>query len=182
MVIFSKFPILKSNFIPHNRFFNATIGEIFGRKGVLTATVETPRGKLEIINVHLHEEGFWFVDKLIRRHQLKKIISRLSDKDTATILCGDFNDHNFIQGRMFTETIQGRGFLNPTNESLEPTYRIDNTYFNGLLNRPTFSMRFDYIFVRHLESLKLSVKKYSRELLSPPLSDHDPIILNLSSE
>jgi endonuclease/exonuclease/phosphatase family metal-dependent hydrolase len=182
LVILSKFPIVTSNFTPHNRFYNATVGEFLGRKGVLTATVETPPGLLEIVNLHLHEESLWWGDHSIRRYQLGRVAAHIDNCDTAAVLCGDFNEPLLMSKPVFDDTIGSRGFINPTTATLEPTYRKDNQYFNGMFNRPDVSKRFDYIFTRHLDKLRLHVSSYERELLQPELSDHDPVRLTLNDD
>lgn len=180
LVIFSKFPILNSSFIPHNRFSNSTLGEVFGRKGVLHATVKTPVGNLEIMNIHLHEEGLWFADRIIRYNQLSRILEQVNANNKPSILVGDFNQFNLVQRLDFMNLLQANNFIHAGKEkNLTPSYRLENPYFNGFFNNPPGSVRLDYIFTRKLDVLKLKVIDYQVEILKPSLSDHDPVILTL---
>jgi endonuclease/exonuclease/phosphatase family metal-dependent hydrolase len=181
LVILSKWPILDSTFVPHNRLANSTIGEVFGRKGFLRATIKTPLGKLEVINIHLHEEGVWFADRVIRRNQLFRILTQASGKENVSILAGDFNQGDLLKRSEFMSLLEYKGFKHASEGlELEPSYRLENPYYNGLFNVP-YSERLDYIFVRQLAMLKLKVASYQAKILEPSLSDHDPVILTLES-
>lgn len=180
LVIFSKFKILESAFVPHNRLANSTIGEVFGRKGYLRATIKTPAGNLEVINIHLHEEGIWFADRIIRRNQLAQILKQVNNIDKPSILLGDFNQFDLIKRNDFINLLKTNDFFHADQEeNLAASYRQENIYFNGLFNNPSGSVRLDYVFIRKLDMLNLEVKDYHVEILEPSLSDHDPVILTL---
>src|SRR5215469_18877396 len=53
LVIFSKFPLIQSHFRPFTQFTPSWIERI-ARKGVLEATLETPYGHMQVLNIHLH--------------------------------------------------------------------------------------------------------------------------------
>lgn len=61
-----------------------------------------------------------------------------------------------------------------------PSYRLNNPLVDNWINRVSYSRRLDYILVSLVEKLGLKVVQYEPIYLTPPLSDHDPIILSLS--
>jgi endonuclease/exonuclease/phosphatase family metal-dependent hydrolase len=50
------------------------------------------------------------------------------------------------------------------------------------LNRIRFPKRYDYVFVKNTDAVGLQVVRYEPEYLKPPLSDHDPVILELADD
>ena len=188
LVIFSKFPILRSAFIPFPRFLNAAIPEFFSRKGFLDALLETPQGPLRIITTHLHQPAF-FGDAFVRRRQLAHALKHLDAADHAlpTILAGDFNEHHIAAHEDFVGPLRSARLHHPhTGDTLLPSFRPENPYANRLADRFTNSKikdpkRYDHILVRHLDRAGLSVDRYEPIPLNPPLSDHDPVILTLTA-
>ena len=57
MMIFSRFPISEEFFAPFFRYSSPC--EMFGHKGFLEAVVETPWGKMRVVDTHLHSWIFW---------------------------------------------------------------------------------------------------------------------------
>ena len=180
LVIFSKFKITEEKFIPF-KIFEYSIFEYFGRKGVLEAVVETPVGLLHVINTHLHSGEYNF-DKKIRLSQLNRVFKVANGKRGMPIVfTGDLNQHAIIDNKEF-DVLSEHDFIHPVLEEgaiPKPTYRRDNPFVNGFINRS--SKRLDYIFVRHLEKYNLNVVKYSPIHLKPAVSDHDPVLIFLST-
>lgn len=182
LVVFSKFPIKKWKFVPfdHNGY---SLIEHIGRKGVLIVTLKTPRGLLEIINTHLHQEGSVLAQR-VRYKQIKSILSKFSMNDgSPTIFTGDFNQHGLMQRKKFARILAAERFIHPAlsqEEELRPSYRLSNPLVSLLLNPVASSRRLDYILVRSLEQFNLEVTHYAPVYLNPVLSDHDPVLLSLS--
>jgi endonuclease/exonuclease/phosphatase family metal-dependent hydrolase len=184
LVIFSKFPIIQHTFIPFNHFTPSLVERI-GRKGVLEATIETPYGVMQIFNIHLHM-GINFFARRARVKQLKSVIERMKvHRHLPIILAGDFNENALMEQKKFITILQSIGLAHSAYfEQYEfmPSYRIKNPLVNNWINRSKYSRRLDYILVRLTEEFDLKVVQYEPMYLIPPLSDHDPIFLSLSSD
>jgi endonuclease/exonuclease/phosphatase family metal-dependent hydrolase len=184
LVIFSKFPILQSTFTPFRQFTPSVIERI-GRKGVLEATIDTPYGVVQLLNIHLHV-GKHVLAHRIRVKQLKSVLELMqSYGNVPIILAGDFNENALMEQKQFAPMLQSRGLTHSLHfEQYEfmPSYRIKNPLVNTWLNRSKYSRRLDYILVRLTEECDLKVVQYEPMYLIPPLSDHDPILLSLSSD
>lgn len=185
LVIFSKFPILESSFISYSRLFNSAVGEVLARKGFLEAIVKTPKGKMRILNTHLHEETPLF-DRTVRMSQLAKLFGLVGQDDLPTILTGDFNEEALMHQENFSALFDSRGFKHPIKtvnaKDVVPTYRPGNPYVDNWVNRTSLPKRYDYILVKNMDKLGLFAKQYEPQIINPPLSDHDPILLVLKSE
>lgn len=182
LVIFSKHPILTSKFLPFNRFLNSSLPEFFPRKGFLDAVIRTPTGNLRVVNIHFHQPS-WFFDRKIRLYQLSRILRFLkSETDPLpTIIAGDFNEHDLANQKSFLNLLSRSGFTySGKGKKLLPTYRPENPYVNNILNRIKQALTFDYIFLKDMDRLGLGVGNYKPIYLDPPLSDHDPVLLELS--
>jgi endonuclease/exonuclease/phosphatase family metal-dependent hydrolase len=184
LVIFSKFPIIQYKFMPFNQFTPSLIEHI-GRKGVLEATIETPYGVIQVFNIHLHV-GKNFLAHSIRVKQLKSVLERMkSQRNLPIILAGDFNEDALMDQKKFVTLLQSRGLTHSLHfEQYEfmPSYRIKNPFVNNWINRSKYSRRLDYILVSLTEEFDLKVVQYEPMYLIPPLSDHDPVFLSLSSD
>ncbi|MDD4902286.1 MAG: endonuclease/exonuclease/phosphatase family protein [Patescibacteria group bacterium] len=181
LMIFSKFPVSKESFFPFFRYYS--VCEMFGHKGFLEAVVETPRGKLRVINTHLHSWIFW--GKKFRLQQLRRIMDRLGPDRTPVVMGGDFNQHDILSHESFAAMLATNNFSIPASEGLLfslPTYRKENPLVDRWPNRVPFSHRLDYIFTRGLEQWGFAVKDHRPIVLEPPLSDHDPVELILTKE
>jgi len=184
LVIFSKFPIVQYKFVPFNQFTPSLIERI-GRKGALEATIETPYGVIQVVNTHLHM-GKSFFARNIRVKQLKSILERMKGQlHLPVILAGDFNENVLMEQKKFVNILRSRGLAHSMHfEQYEfmPSYRINNPFVNNWLNRSKYSRRLDYILVSLTEDFDLKVVQYEPMYLIPPLSDHDPVFLSLSSD
>jgi len=184
LVIFSKFPIIQHKFIPFNHFTPSLVEHI-GRKGVLEATLETPHGIMQVFNIHLHM-GINFFARRTRVKQLKSVIERMKiHRHLPIILAGDFNENALMEQKKFVTILQSIDLIHSVYfEQYEfmPSYRVKNPLVNNWLNRSKYSRRLDYILVRLTEEFDLKVAQYEPMYLIPPLSDHDPIFLSLSSD
>ena len=101
------------------------------------------------------------------------------------ILAGDFNENALMEQKKFATLLQSIGLTHSVYfEQYEfmPSYRIKNPLVNNWLNRSKYSRRLDYILVSLTEEFDLKVVQYEPMYLIPPLSDHDPIFLSLSSD
>lgn len=187
LAIFSKFPIRRSRFVPFSRIWNSAFSEFFSRKGFLEAVVETPHGLLRVVNVHLHQPSF-FLDSYVRQSQIKYLLKYLEDDygNLPVLLAGDLNEHNLARKTPFAEFLRTAGFLHPSlglGRELAPTYRPENRYVKNLINWPFQGpYRLDYFFLKGLREIGLGVSRYEPVHLSPPLSDHDPVVLVLKRE
>ncbi|MDD5527599.1 MAG: endonuclease/exonuclease/phosphatase family protein [Patescibacteria group bacterium] len=182
LMIFSKFPVSEENFFPFPRL-NYSFTEMCGHKGFLEAVLETPWGKLRMIDTHLHSWIFW--GKKFRLKQLRKIMSRLEANDLPVILAGDFNQHDILGHELFAAMLANNNFNIPAGEESlfsAPTYRRENPFVDMWPNRVPFSHRLDYIFTRGLERWGFAVKDHRPIILEPTLSDHDPVELVLTKD
>jgi endonuclease/exonuclease/phosphatase family metal-dependent hydrolase len=183
LVIFSKFPITEYRFTPFHHFTPSVVERI-GRKGVLEATIETPHGMMQVFNIHLHV-GRHFLAHKIRVKQLQSVLERINRQPhLSSILAGDFNENALMEQKKFVTMLQSKGLMHSLYfEKYEfmPSYRIKNPLVNTWLNREKYSRRLDYILVNIAENLYLKVIQYEPIYLHPPLSDHDPVFLSLSS-
>jgi endonuclease/exonuclease/phosphatase family metal-dependent hydrolase len=184
LVIFSKFPIIQYQFTPFSHFTPSVVERI-GRKGVLEATIETPHGTMQVLNIHLHV-GRHFLAHKIRVKQLKSVLERIKiQPHISSILAGDFNENALMEQKKFVTMLQSRGLTHSLHfEKYEfmPSYRIKNPLVNTWINREKYSRRLDYILVNLTEDFYLKVMQYEPIYLNPPLSDHDPVFLSLSSD
>lgn len=184
LVIFSKFPIIQQQFIPFSHFTPSVVERI-GRKGVLEATIETPYGPMQVFNIHLHVGSHFFAHK-IRVKQLNSVLERMAiQPHVSSILAGDFNENALMEQNKFVTMLQSKGLRHSLYfEKYEfmPSYRIKNPLVNTWINREKYSRRLDYILVNMAKDFYLKVMQYEPIYLNPPLSDHDPIFLSLSSD
>ncbi len=182
LMVLSKFPVKFKRFVPYSRLFNSAIGELFARKGFLEVILETPNGDLRVINTHLHEETPFF-DRSVRLAQLRKIFNMIENKNFPTLLMGDFNQHSMAHQKDFSDFFDSFGLHHPLHRDPQlPTYRPGNIYVDSWINRTKTPKRFDYIMVGLLDRLGLEATHYKPEHLEVDLSDHDPVLLLLSSE
>jgi len=182
LVIFSKFPIIQDKFVPFQQFTPSVIERI-GRKGILETTIKTPYGTIQVFNTHLHKEQKFFAHS-IRVKQVKTILERMqAQQHMPVILAGDFNENALMEQKKFVTILQSRGLMHSIHfERYEymPSYRLNNPLVDTWMNRVSYSRRLDYILVSLVEKLGLQVVQYEPIYLTPPLSDHDPVILSLS--
>ena len=183
LVIFSKFPIIEHTFMPFNQF-TPSLAERIGRKGVLQATIETPHGIMQVFNIHLHMGRKFFAHN-IRVKQLKSVLERIEvQRHMPVILAGDFNEHALMEQKKFADMLHAKGLTQALSfEPYErmPSYRLNNPLVNNWLDSVKGSCRFDYILVRITEDFDLKIASYEPIYLVPALSDHDPVLLSLSS-
>lgn len=181
LLTLSKFPIKKSRFVPYNRLLNSALGEVFARKGFLETILEAPEGELRVVNTHLHEEAIVF-DRKVRLRQLKRIFRDMGGSIMPAVLVGDLNQDAIEHQEDFAELFESLGFEHPKllGEN-EHTYRPENPYVDNWVNRTKTPKRFDYILVRGLQDLGLKTSDYAPQHLPTALSDHDPILLTLTS-
>ncbi len=180
LVTFSKFPILANSFIPFPRLFFSPI-EWLGRKGVLMTLLDTPYGKLRMINVHL-SKGFLYPEA-VRLRQLKHLFIHVQSLSPVfTCIAGDFDQQDFVHNRKFSELITKHNFIHPPGDTIKPSYRAENKYVDIWMNRIRHSKRLDYIVYNHLGSLHVAVEQYAVIYLDKPLSDHDPVLLDFRQE
>jgi len=182
LVILSKFPIIESHFRPFTQLTPSWIERI-ARKGVLAATLETPYGRMQVCNIHLHA-GTHGLARSIRFKQLTSVVERMQGpRNVPAILAGDFNEHGLMEQKQFTHLLHSRHLTHTVQGEhgpCRPSYRVENPLVHHWLNRATYSRRLDYIFIRFPEGWDLQVVHYEPLYLIPPLSDHDPVLLSLT--
>jgi endonuclease/exonuclease/phosphatase family metal-dependent hydrolase len=129
--------------------------------------------------------GKHFFARNIRVKQLKSILEHIKlPPYLPIILAGDFNENALMEQKKFVTILHSRGLTHSLHfEQYEfmPSYRIKNPFVNNWLNRSKYSRRLDYILVSLTEGFDLKVAQYEPMYLIPPLSDHDPVFLSLSS-
>lgn len=178
LLTLSKFPIISEKFIRFGisgKFWT----EWMGNKGFLETFLKTPWGVLRVINTHLHQPRM-----SVRFQQIKKMFAYLEqDQETPTILAGDFNQDVLLEDIDFLKVLNNTNFIHPgiLKDAPRHTYRLNNLLTQTWLNRLKESGHLDYIFIRFLEKFGLQVREYTPIHLAEPLSDHDPVILKLSS-
>lgn len=178
LLIFSKFNFADSSF-RRFPFLAWPLSECVGRKGVLLAYVATPWGKLRLINLHLYQPRFqprWQQFQVVRQ-ELER------DSETPTILAGDFNEPDLWKKTDYTEVFQALSYSEPRSVAIGPllTHRRDNFYAQNWSNRVRSSEQIDYIMIKGMEELGLKAVDYQALPLDSSLSDHDPLLLTLSS-
>ena len=181
LLTFSKFPIMSVRFIPFGRL-SISVSEFIGNKGVLETIINTPKGLLRVLNIHLHHESSRVLNSTrIRVRQLRKLFETIkNDSDMATVLAGDFNQHDMANKTIFNEIFGSRNFsFNGSVETFESTYRKENLFVNNWINRITHSQTYDYILTKGLDKIGMAVKSYTPLYMDPVLSDHDPISITL---
>jgi len=181
LLTFSTFPITSVRFIPFGRK-GLSVSEVIGNKGVLETIVQTPKGPLRILNLHLHHQSSKFIKtEKIRLQQLQKLFNDLKhESPLPTILMGDFNEHGMMQEKSYADLFEKAGFIHHNNGTeLLPTYRTENYFVNNWLNRVPQSQRYDYILTKDIEKNDLHFSGYAPWYIDPPLSDHDPVVLTV---
>jgi endonuclease/exonuclease/phosphatase family metal-dependent hydrolase len=138
------------------------------KRGVMRASIQTPAGRINIINAHLS------LFKLERRKQLKILLGKewlLSvPQDEPLILCGDFNAGPLSRtyrtlSRLLIDVQKDRN--NPNFSTSHPTFHSRSPLF-----------RIDHIFVsRHFRTLNVEV---TRTLDTQTASDHLPLVADLA--
>jgi endonuclease/exonuclease/phosphatase family metal-dependent hydrolase len=179
LMVFSKFPILEENFFQFFRYYSPV--ESVGHKGFLEVKIETPWGKMRVVDTHLHSWIFW--GGKFRVKQLKKIMIHLAQDDSPVVLAGDFNQHDILWRDPFAALLAENNFKVPAGGEeffSVPTHRVENPFANMWPNRVPFSRRLDYIFTSGLDKWGFAVKNHQPIILDPPLSDHDPVELVLA--
>lgn len=91
LLTLSRWPIAASRFQPSEAFRAMRRDERIGRKGSLWSTVDTPAGRLMVVNAHLYA-GTGPGDSRIRAEQVRQLLGeRELDSDQPAVLLGDFN-------------------------------------------------------------------------------------------
>jgi len=180
LVIFSKFPIFSRAFIAFD-FISFAPQESAGKKGALVANVQTPQGKLRIVNTHLCQRSL-FLEKRTRLNQMRRILNVLSLQSAMpTVIAGDFNEKDIFKNKIFGALMDAHTFVHPSTDEFHPTYRKENPYVNIWMNRISHSKRIDYIMHNDLSPLNLISSEYSVLYPERLLSDHDPVVLVLKT-
>lgn len=182
LITYSRFPVITSRFIPFSRFLNVAFVEFLARKGFLETILRTPEGPLRVVNTHLHKISM-IGSTWIHARQIRRILRFLKgEKEMPTILAGDFNEDRMMEHPWFRDAFAAAGFTDPEpaqGEKIRPSYRKENPYVNQWPNRVKVSERCDYVFFRGLG--RPEVASYAPIPEHPPLSDHDPVALNLTN-
>ncbi|MEO5646419.1 MAG: endonuclease/exonuclease/phosphatase family protein [Candidatus Paceibacterota bacterium] len=179
LLTFSTFPIKSVRFIPFGRW-GISVSEFIGNKGALETIVETPKGLLRVLNIHLHHESSKiFNSTRIRLRQLRKLLTLIKDdEEIATVLAGDFNQHDMANKKLFNEIFGSHNFVfHGDIETVQPTYRKENNLVNNWINRIAHSQTYDYILTKHLNKIDAVATSYTPLYIDPVLSDHDPVSL-----
>lgn len=145
-LILSKYPISKVENIP--------LSSAKYSRTALRVTLDTPKGKLDVINIHLG------LSKEVRFDQLNEINKALFPDSTPTILAGDFN---------ITDTSELEPLL---SEFIDTAVETKQSHLNTFENKNK-KARIDYVLVEK----NLIPKYYS--IPKVKYSDHYPIIVDI---
>lgn len=129
----------------------------------LSATVETPWGKVRVWNAHLDTR----INAAERLEQLEPVIADAAAHTGPRLIGGDFNTNDFLwlgnvvpvpggpsHGLMIRRAMEARGFVTP--------------FADRLTTFPTLHRHLDWIFVNGLRAVESSVEPV-------PFSDHHAI-------
>ena len=180
LITFSKFPVIRCEFTPF-KSRQYSIVEWLGRKGVLETIVKTPAGPLRVINTHMYYGKSALASKM-RLRELNTIVSFSKKNDhIPTVLAGDLNQDNIIKHDHIGILLENEFNHHVTggDETLLPSYRIENPYVDNLMNRDKKSRRYDYILTKNIKKYNLEVHSYAPIITDKVLSDHDPVLMSL---
>ena len=185
LLTFSKYPINNETFYKFPEFSKFKLDERIAQKGFLITEIETPIGKILIINIHLCA-GRTYNSALTRLKQIKfflKILENFHFKNKPVLLMGDFNirhpkltksDKGSPDIELYNILTDSLGFNEATNTDTEINFTYDimeNSYANMWYNRFEGRQIFDYIFYR--TPFKTNLLKYEIVFKKPTLvSDH----------
>lgn len=144
--ILSKFPILsvENKILPHWKY----------KRSALKATVKTPSGNINVINVHLS------LSKDIRKKQITIIKEWILEDRLPTILAGDFN------------TVDKEELMPILSILNDAAVIEDKTHINTFKTNK-YNARIDYIFTPKT----YFIKSYTVPAFN--FSDHYPVIVDL---
>jgi len=139
-----------------------SIGDIRDHaRNIQYTTIETPKGKVTVINVH----GLWSLegkgDTESRLEQSEKILDLMKKLKGEVILCGDFN--------LLPETESIKLFEKAGLRNLIREYKVKSTRTSYYKKPEEYA---DYIFV----SKDINVKEF--RVLPEEVSDHVPLFLD----
>lgn len=176
LMIFSKFPLQHVTFTPFSPI-SLPLSERIGKKGMLSAEIDTPVGKIHIANLHLYQP-----ESRVRIGQLEIALKQLDhESSAATLLGGDFNQDKMWEQPAYAKRLEQANFSEAREvaQTKLETHRLANSYAHTWTNRITMSGQLDYILFRNFSGLKLKPVTYNPDYLPAPLSDHDPLFLAL---
>ena len=135
-----------------------------------------------LIPIYIKNRDFLLI--IYELNNSSTILERMQKQQhLPVILAGDFNENALMEQKKFVTILQSRGLTHSIHfERYEymPSYRLTNPLVDNWINRVRYSRRLDYILVSLVDKLGLKVAQYEPIYLTPPLSDHDPVILSLS--
>ena len=184
LVIFSKFQIKNTTFTPFKNPILSSIQERIGRKGYLTAEIETTNGPLLVINTHLYSLQSIHASA-VRIYQLKQIFKATAEKRKSmpSVFTGDLNEDALKNPVRSKEILKEDSFIDSTEltgEKIEPSYRPENPLTHTRFNNGEDPLRLDYVLFGNLQ--RLGLRATSNDVLpqpEKPLSDHDPVMVTL---
>ncbi len=184
LVIFSKFPIKSATFTPFKNPILSSVQERIGRKGYLTAEIQTPKGSLLVINTHLYSLRSVHASA-VRIYQLNQIFKATKERREAmpSVLAGDLNEDALKNPIRFKEVLKQERFVDSTEltgEKIMPSYRPENPLTHTRFNNGDTPLRLDYVLFGNF--LKLRMAPVSNDIVpqpQSPLSDHDPVMVTL---
>lgn len=176
LMIAAKFPLEQVAFSPFAPV-NLPLSERWAHKGVLQAVVETPQGRLSIFNTHLYQPR---LD--VRLSQFQTVVQLLKKNlNTSACVVGDFNQEDMKTHPEFSAQLADCGFTEPLPNTSFFTHRLENSYARTWTNRVVQSAQLDYIYIHQFEQLGVQPSTYEALYHTPPLSDHDPVLLTCIS-
>ncbi len=186
LVVYSRFPIITSNFEPFGRRLRYGVVEKVGRKGFMKTAIKINSTPVLIINTHLFT-GQNVVGEILRQRQISNILDKIErlKGEIPTFLMGDLNA-NFEQETRSEALLLRSGFQDPAkildkNPTDLTTYNQVNKYTKMWYNNNQQDKRCDYILVRDCSDFGISIVDYKviKQNGDVLLSDHDPVILEL---
>jgi endonuclease/exonuclease/phosphatase family metal-dependent hydrolase len=200
LMLLSRFPILRSEFMPVQGSPLRTLP--FWRQGLLAADIELPSiGPTRLINSHIassvpFSHAGSTASRANRNREITQLLSAAGGRKPVAILVGDFNTSPEVNPENYKRIIDA-GFLDAFVASNPPSRVRDEFTWdsaNPLNGRGRFrdapSQRIDHVFVPNVQSPAL-VPKSARIVLQDrtirtasgrkiPLSDHYGMLVTLT--
>jgi endonuclease/exonuclease/phosphatase family metal-dependent hydrolase len=182
LMILTRFPILSEAFTPFPFDCALSFAEWMGKKGVMEAVLETPQGRLRVVNTHLALD---FGEDNGRTRQLDFLLELLEDRrDLPLVIGADLNTPPCRSGETELRPeylrILEQGFVD-----LNPPVRVGETWDPGPASRVGWprttgrpGWRPDHILYRESAASRLIGGDF-RMLLDGPqsaLSDHNLLL------
>ncbi len=153
VLVLSKYPIERVEFVPHPLPSGSKLTERLGQKGTVFARLATPLGAIALVAPHLYA-GTARADTAIRMRQVDALSHRLrqSDGELLTVVSGDLNcpPTSYDDGSPSElDVFRAAGFEDSIHREDVYTWSAStNPYTRALGQQTKTDMRFDYVLYR----------------------------------